>query len=83
MGGTLKGGTALDGHQWAAAFGSTRLLPMRVERNAKTNLPTEKKTLPLPVLFSFNVIGNIGLLENSPAGLAFAFCDSSISSWTF
>lgn len=50
-----------NGPQRSAQLNSTQLLPMRVERNAKTNLPTEK-TVPLPVLFSLNVIGNIGLL---------------------
>lgn len=57
---TLKGGTPVDGLQCAAALSSTQLLPTRVGRNAKTNLPK----ISVPVLFSFNVTGNIRLLVN-------------------
>lgn len=38
----MKGGSLVDGQHWAAALGSTQLLPMRVGRNAKTKLPAEK-----------------------------------------
>lgn len=58
--GALKGGTPVDRLRCAAALGSTQLLPVRVGRNAKTNLPK----ISLPVLFSFNVTVNIRLLEN-------------------
>lgn len=79
----LKGGTPVDRLQCAAALSSTQLLPMSVGRNAKTNLPK----ISVPVLFSFNVTGNIRLLENCCVHVSsscwarrrFPF----FSSWTF